>query len=335
MKKLSLLVLSLLAFGFTFAAGTTTVSVSADAKIANPERVPPIPSTTAQYSFNESWVKNLITQKNTLLQVNCNGSAILQALGFGASTKKLFSLWLEENGYEYTFDIKNCSLRGNKVDVNYNYTKSLTEKEALASAEAFMTTAFLKDKVFYQLGKAFVLYKNSNGPIYPLMREWTTVKDDVTNIEIDPNDTADDIVPEYTSFTIMYPYVINGQEVWDQYGNKVGMTLDVSADGVMSINARLLPFKAAKRNSEKLSGDDAVRILQNWGNSPFYSQTSTPIKFKAPEKVLVLFNLRRDNKTYLYISSGIGLKSDVKVDQRAQQPYTMILSDYKIGNTAQ
>jgi hypothetical protein len=97
----------------------------------------------------------------------------------------------------------------------------------------------------------------------------------------------------------------------------------------------LLPFKAAKRTSEKLSGDDAVRILHNGWNSPLYSPANTPVQLTAPQKVLVLFNLRRDNKSYLYISSGIGLKSDVKQDQWAQQPYTMILSDYKIGNTAQ
>jgi hypothetical protein len=89
MKKLFLFLVSTLAFGFTFAAGTTTVSN--DSKMINPERVPPI-QTTVQYTFNESGVKNLIAQKNTLLQVNCNGAAILQALGFGASTKKLFSI---------------------------------------------------------------------------------------------------------------------------------------------------------------------------------------------------------------------------------------------------
>jgi len=335
MKKLLVLLLSLFAFGYVFAAGMTTVSVSADAKMMNPSIMPPLPSNGVSYMFDESWVKTLLAQKNTLLQVNCNGAAILQALWFGTSTKKLFSIWLEENGYEYTFDIKNCSLRGNKVNTNYNYTKSLTEKEALTLAETYMQTSLLKDKVFYELGKAFILYRNSNGPIYPMMREWATIKDNVTNIEIDPNDTGDDIVPEYTSFTIMYPYLINGQEVRDQYGTRVGMTLEVSADGVNSINARLLPFKAAKRNSEKLTGDDAVRILTNWGNSPFYGQTATTIKFAAPQKVLVLFNLRRSNKTYLYISSGIGLKSDLKQDQYTQQPYTMILSDYKIGNTAQ
>ncbi|MEI7919569.1 MAG: hypothetical protein WCH65_05210 [bacterium] len=84
-----------------------------------------------------------------------------------------------------------------------------------------------------------------------------------------------------------------------------------------------------------MSGDDAVRILKNGGNSPFYNQTATPIKFAEPQKLLVLFSLWRDNKNYMYLSSGIGLKSDVKTDQYAQQQYTMVLSDYKIGNNAQ
>jgi hypothetical protein len=232
--------------------------------------------------------------------------------------------------------MKNCSLRGNKVNNNYAYTRSLTEKQALEHAERFMQTSYLKDKVFAQLGKPFVMWRNSNGPIYPMMKEGAQAGTvDVSGIEIDPNDTAEDIVPEYTSFSIMYPYLISGQEVWEQYGNRAGITLEVSADGVMSVNARLLPFKGAKRNSEKVSADDAVRMLKNGGNSAFYNQTSTPVKFAEPQKVLVLFNLRRDNKSYLYISSGIGLKSAVKVGQYAQQPYTMILSDYKIGNTAQ
>jgi len=334
MKKILFCLFSFSIFGFAFAAAWT-INVATDDKVADVERVPPI-QTSVQYTFSESGVKNLVTQKNALLQLNCNGTALLQSLWFGASTRKLFSVGIEESWYEYTFDVKNCSLRGNKVDANYAYNKTLTEKEALAFAEAFMKDWFLKDKVFYKLGKAFVLYKNSNGPMYPMIKDSTSNdSNDLSDIEIDTNDAGADIVPEYTSFSIMYPYVINGQEVREQYGSRVGMTLEISADGVMSMNARLLPFKAAKRNSEKLSGDDAVRILKNGWNSPFYAQTTTPIQFAAPQKVLVLFNLRRDNKTYLYLSSGIGLKSDVKQDQRAQQPYTMILSDYKIGNNAQ
>jgi hypothetical protein len=230
--------------------------------------------------------------------------------------------------------VKNCSLRGSKVNPNYNYTKSLTEKQAIALADAFMKNGYLKDKAYYQLGSSFVLYRNSNGPVYPMVRESSNASD-MSDIEIDTNDTGADIVPEYTSFSIMYPYMINGQEVRDQYGNRVGIQLEVSADGVMSLNARLLLFKGAKRNSEKLSGDDAVRILKNGGNSPFYNQTNTPIKLSNPQRVLVLFSLWRDNQNYNYLSSGVGLKSSVKIDLYAQQPYTMILSDYKIGNTVQ
>jgi hypothetical protein len=116
-------------------------------------------------------VKSLIAQNNALLQVNCNGTAILQALGLGTSTKKFFSIGVEEGGYEYNFDVKNCSLRANKVNNAYNYNKSLTEKQAMDFADAFMKTSYLKDKVYYQLGKPFVVYRNSNGPVYPMMRE--------------------------------------------------------------------------------------------------------------------------------------------------------------------
>lgn len=330
-KKLFVCVCGVFLFGLTFAWSISTPTV--DAKIASSERVPVSPS-PVQYVFNETWVKQLIDQKNTLLQLNCDGEAILRSLWFGTSLKKLFSIWIEEWWYEYNFDIKNCSLRWNKVQANYTYTKSLTESQALAFATTFMQTSYLKDKVFYQLGKPFVLYKNSNGPVYPLVKEATSTRDEVTDIEIDPNDTGNDIVPEYTSFTIMYPYLINGQEVWEQYGSRVWLTLEVTADGVMSLNARLLPFKVAKRNSEKVWSTDAVRILKNWGNSPFYGNPTT-VKFTVPQKVLVLFNLWRDNKNYLYLSSWIGLHSALKVDQRAQQPYSMILSDYKIGNNAQ
>jgi hypothetical protein len=97
--------------------------------------------------------------------------------------------------------------------------------------------------VYYQIGKAYVLYKNSNGPMYPMMKESSVGSAVASDIEIDTDDTGGDIAPEYTSFSILYPYLINGQEVRDQYGNRVGIQLEVSADGVMSVNARLLLFK--------------------------------------------------------------------------------------------
>ena len=339
MKKVLLVSLSLVAFAslnVTLAGGVVNVPVT-DAKLASSSimPMPPIQQSTSQYSFDTAAVKTLIAKDNSLLQVNCNITAIMNVLGFGASTQKLFSVGVEANGFEYTFDMKNCSLRANKSNTTYNYSKSLTEQEALDFAAAFMKDSYLKDKVYYQLGKPFILYKNSSGPIYPMMRDSTSSNvQKGSDIQIDTSDTGGEVVPEYTSFSILYPYTINGQEVRDQYGNRIGIQLEVSADGVMSANARLLLFKWAKRTSEKVSGDDAVRILTNGGNSLAYNQAAT-ITLSAPQKVFVLFSLWRNNMNYNYLSSGIGLKSSVKMDQYAQQPYTMILSDYKIGNTSQ
>lgn len=337
MKKLLVLSLGIFAFSFlnvTLAGGSIDVPVT-DPKLAASSIMPIQPQPTSQYSFDAAAVKTLVAKDNSLLQVNCNVSAIMTVLGFGSSTQKLFSVGIEANGFEYTFDMKNCSLRANKVNNTYNYSKSLTEQQALDSAAVFMKDSYLKDKVYYQLGKAFVVYKNSNGPIYPMMKDSSTTNvQNGSDIQIDTNDTGGEVTPEYMSFSIMYPYMINGQEVRDQFGNRIGIQLEVSADGVMSANARLLLFKWAKRTSEKISGDDAVRILNNGGNSPAYNQSAT-IKLDAPQKVYVLFSLWRNNMNYNYLSSGIGLKSNVKIDQYAQQPYAMILSDYKIGNTSQ
>lgn len=331
MKKILLFAITLSAFWFTFVAGTIDVPVT-DPKMASSSIMPPQP--TSQYVFDTTAVKDLVVKNNALLQINCNVTAIMKVLGFWSSTQKLFSVGIESNGFEYTFDIKNCSLWANKANNTYNYSKSLTEQQALDFAAVFMKDSYLKDKVYYQLGTPFIMYRNSNGPMYPLMKDSTATAPSGNDIEIDTTDTDGEVAPEYISFSVMYPYMINGQEVRDQYGNKIGIQLEVTADGVMSANARLLLFKWAKRTSEKITGDDAVRILNNGGNSPAYN-LSTPVKLAAPQKVFVLFSLWRNNMNYNYLSSGIGLKSNIKVDQYAQQPYTMILSDYKIGNNVQ
>ncbi|MFA5747983.1 MAG: hypothetical protein WC872_02605 [Candidatus Absconditabacterales bacterium] len=334
MKKIGLIFGSFLVLSFinfTFAGG----GMVTDSKIVAPERVPPIQNSIS-YIFDETGAKNLLANKSLLLQVNCNALPVLKSLGFTENTSKTFSLGLQEGDFDYNFDFRNCGLWANRTNANYNYTKSLTEKQALDFAEKFMQDSYLKDKVFYKTGKPIILSKNNNGPYYPIAKEGSIQSSDasdISGIEIDNSDPQT-IEPEYTSFSILYPYVLNGQEIYEQYGNKAGITLEVSADGVMSLNARLLLFKGILRNSEKLSSDDLIRIIKMGGNSPFRGQTQQ-VKFNKPERILVLFNLRRDNKNYLYFSSGIGLKSNVKPDQYAQQNYNIILSDYKIGNITQ
>lgn len=90
---LSLGVFALGVVNIALAAGGSTVSVSSsDAKMVSPERIPPYQQNPVNYIFDQTGVKTLINGKSTLLQVNCNSTAILQALGLGATTKKIFSI---------------------------------------------------------------------------------------------------------------------------------------------------------------------------------------------------------------------------------------------------
>jgi len=41
----------------------------------------------------------------------------------------------------------------------------------------------------------------------------------MSDIEIDPNDTGI-LEPEFVSFSILFPYVIDGKPVYNTYGNK-------------------------------------------------------------------------------------------------------------------
>jgi len=74
----------------------------------------------------------------------------------------MFSVGLEQDTYDYTFDIRNCSMRGNKR--NYTWTNnSITEKTAIAKAKEFMKSSFFKGKIFDKYGEPIVMYKNTNG----------------------------------------------------------------------------------------------------------------------------------------------------------------------------
>ena len=241
----------------------------------------------------------------------------------------MFSVGLEEGDFDYTFDMRNCSMRGNKKNSTWS-NKAVTEKDALAKAKEFMKKSFFKDKVYAKYGDPIVTNKNGNGGIMPYRLESSKVKMD-SDIEIDTNDTGV-LEAEFTSFSILFPYIINDKPVYNTYGNKAGISLEVTADGVTSVNAQLLPFKGAVRSSEKLTNEDIVSFIKRGGNNQ-YRGNQAEIELQAPERVNVLFNVWRNNVNEMYLSSGIRLGSKVKVDQRNSQTYEMIISDYKIGNS--
>lgn len=290
------------------------------------DRVPPYQGNKT-YKFDEKAVNALNLKDSSLLKLNCDSTTVLKSLGFAGNTK-MFSVGLEEDTFDYTFDMRNCSMRGTKR--NYTWTNNaVTEKTALAKAKEFMKSSFFKGKIFDKYGEPIVMYRNTNGGVMPYRIEKADSKM-MSDIEIDPNDTGI-LEPEFVSFSILFPYTINNKPVYNAYGNKAGITLEVTAEWVTSVNAQLLPFKGAVRSSEKLSNDDMVSFVKRGGNNPFRGNQAE-IELQSPERVNVLFNVWRNNTNEVYLSSGIRFGSKVKLDQFNPQNYEMIISDYKIWN---
>ena len=298
----------------------------------------PIYNSSKTYTFDAASLKNFADGTSTLLKVNCDGSQILKDFWLTQSTSTVFSLGASDNGFDYTFDLRSCSLRGSKTNQQTTST-SLTEAQALKAAKEFMASRYLAKKIFSQYGAPIIISKNTN-IIMPMYKEstwpvavanWASSNAiDLSGIEIDPTDTWD-VNPQYVSFTILFPYDINGQRVYNNYGGRAGISLTVTSEWVTSINAQLLPFKWAVRTADKMSADDFSGYITQGGNNP-YRGTESTVSLGKPQQVLMLFSLRRNNTTEMYLSSGIKFTTNIKQDQRTQQNYEMTLSDYKIGN---
>ena len=300
----------------------------------------PIYNTSKTYTFDATALKKIADSKSTLLKINCNGSQILKDFGLDQKTSTIFSIGASDNNFDYTFDLKSCSLRGSKTNQQTTSTL-LTEAQALKAAKEFMASKYLTKKIFAQYGDPIILSKNTN-VILPMYKDstWpvavanseTSTTVDLSGIEIDPTDTWDvNVNPQYVSFTILFPYSINDQRVYNNYGGRAGISLTVTSEWVTSINAQLLPFKWAVRTADKMSADDFSGYIAQGGNNP-YRGTESTVSLGKPQQVLILFSLRRNNVTEMYLSSWIKFTTNIKQDQRTQQNYEMTLSDYKIGN---
>jgi len=293
---------------------------------------------TVSYKFDEQAAKTMLAQSSLILEVKCNGKAVLAAMWLGDGIgQQLLSIGYAEGEYEYNFDFRACSLWGNKPTANRQNTTSLTDQQALVAAKAFIQSGKLGNKVFSALGEPTIVSKYNNGWYYPMpMSEW--MREDVAmsstakidGIVIDESNPIK-IDTEFTNYSIIFPYSIAGKSIYNQRGGKAGITVEVTSEWVVSFSAQLLPFTAARRDADKLSWDDLVSFVKKWGNNPYRGQAAE-VKLNAPEKTLILFNLRRNGRTELYLASGLRFWSDIKTDQYAQQNYEMIVSDYKVGN---
>jgi hypothetical protein len=323
------MVLVCMCSGITSANDTPDITI--DASNISGDRVAPIvPETDKTYLFDETAAKDMINQKSALLKINCNTTAIIQDLWLDKTNKKVFSVGITESDFDYSFDFRNCSLRGNRQNRTAS-NKTLTEAKALQYAKDFMTSTDLKKRIFSKFGAPVVIYKNGNYPVvYGGNSEGASMWDAIKDVEIDTADkwTSDGT---YVSFSIVFPYLINGRKVYNQYGWMAGVSMEVYAEWVTSVNAWLLPFKWAIRNSEKVSQDELIHYIKRGGNNPYRGQNKE-IQLETPQRIYVYANLWRNNTSELYLTSGIRFGSKIKPDVYAQTNYEMIIPDYKVFN---
>lgn len=153
MKKSLISALLLIAMFNIATAQTTTTSSPASAPSAatsSKMMMPYYGDSDKTYSFDQQAAINLLTQKSTLLKINCNSAAVLKNLGLGSSKSTITSIGLDENDMSYSFDFTNCSLRGNKKDVQWS-NKDITEDRGMMTAKNFLKSSKLKNRVFSPL----------------------------------------------------------------------------------------------------------------------------------------------------------------------------------------
>lgn len=119
---------------------------------------------TVSYTFDEQAAKDTLAQPSLILEVKCNGKAVLAAMGLtDVIGQQLLSIGYAEGEYEYNFDFRACSLWGNKPTANRQNTTSLTDAQALNLAKMFMQSGKLGNKVFSALGEPLIVSKYNNG----------------------------------------------------------------------------------------------------------------------------------------------------------------------------
>lgn len=329
MKFLSLLLVSIftLSASQTFAATDASVSrrqitppstVSVYTNPVDPIWVDPDYPNAGNITYNFDALKlseYVANSKPSIMKVKCDGKDILKALG--VTNTKIVSVGVQEGDFTYSYDFNNCSFWANKTKF-IQATDAITDADALKMAKDFV--AKNESLTFFKkfLGEPVITYRN-NYDYSGIMREGKSY-----------------------STTIIFPIRINGKVVYQSYGEPLGLSLEVNNKGINSMNAQILPFTLLKADSSKLDATGLLSFLKRGGNNPYYSynmndDTTVQVNGLSYENIYVFtqkYPLYGGNPS-LYITSGIRIKTDKQIDNgpgQDKKDYTMIASDYQIGN---
>lgn len=289
-----------------------------------------------KYEYDADAVKTIHDQKSSLIEVICQSEDVFKNLGINSNSIKINNIGFSKNDLDITVDAKNCSFYANRTNRSQT-NNGTTDEKAIAAAKKFADEVFGAQGIVAlpAFGKAEITRRDNGGMMYPMVKE-AAATDGLAGVEMLPSSGTDEHIDvKYNTINILLPYEIGGTPVYSNYGGgKLGVTITVDGNGISNVSVPLLAFKGIAKTAEKNTLAGLKNFIAQWGNNPYRGAANTTVKLNKPERVLVYFNyyppmwwVQRN-----FLSDGIRLGSNMRVDQYQQMNYEMVLSDFVIGN---
>jgi hypothetical protein len=343
-KTISWLLLGTFLVSTSTLAGLEQIPVATVANDAAVEKIamPYYGNSNVKYQYDVEALKSLYNKDSSLIEVSCQSEDVFKNLWVNAWSIKINNIWFSKNDLDITVDAKNCSFYAGRSVWN-QAAQGTTDTKALAVAQKFVDDVFGAQGIVSvpTLGKATITMRDNNGSMYPMpmMVKEGDMKSDsaLSSVTLIKDTKEEKIDVQYNNITIVYPYVVGGKAIYNNYGGgKMGITITVDGNGVSYANVPLLAFKGISKTAEKNTFEWLKKFLSQGGNNPYYGSNGAEaiVKLDVPERVLVYFNYYVPNgaTSRNFISDGIRLGSNVRQDMYSQQNYEMIISDFVIGN---
>ncbi len=342
-KTLSWLIVSTIlvsASTFAWLEQIPVTTVSNDA-IVEKIAMPSYGNTNVKYQYDEKTLKTLYNKDSSLIEVSCQSEDVFKNLWVKASSIKINNIWFSKHDLDITVDAKNCSFYAGR-SVWTQPTQGTNDEKALAVAQKFVDDVFGAQGIVSvpSLGKPIISMRD-NGGMYPMpmMLKEGAIKSDsgLSSVTLIKDTKEEKIDVQYNSITIIYPYIVGGTAIYNNYGwGKMGITITVDGNGISYANVPLLAFKWISKTAEKNTFEGLKKFISQGGNNPYYGNNGAEatVTLDTPERVLVYFNYYSPNGGIArnFISDGVRLGSNLRQDQWSQQNYEMIISDFIIGN---
>jgi hypothetical protein len=136
-----------------------------------------------------------------------------------------------------------------------------------------------------------------------------------------------------TNYSIVFPYKIDGKDVYYQYGSRMGITMEIWANGVTSFNVQLLFPSGTMKNARRMTTAQMLSyITRGWNNQ--YRGNKSSVTLSASKSIYVFVQDWRNGKNTNYIASATLLPSSTLLDiSNPYGFYEMIVADYVFANT--